>query len=140
MENKQAFGKMRKTNGSAVLEMALVLPLLIMLILGVVEFGRVLMVKQVIINAAREGARDGAIRLDDSGALSTALSVSQNYLTSSGVNIDPAVVNSSFVTTGGSSAIQVTIAYDYSSSLTDWIPGIPQILTLQAAVTMRREA
>ncbi|MBI4358324.1 MAG: pilus assembly protein [Candidatus Omnitrophica bacterium] len=126
--------------GSAMIEMTLILPLVVMLIIGVVEFSRVLMVKQVITNAAREGARAGAIRLDDSGALSTALSVSQNYLTSSGVSLDPATVNSSFVTTGGSSAVEVTISYDYNSTLSHWIPGIPGVLTLQSAAIMRREA
>ena len=139
VKKTKRFRALGKRNGSAMIEMAVILPLLVVLIVGVVEFGRILMVKQVITNAAREGARAGAIKLDDAGALSTALSVSQNYLTSSGLNGTP-TVNSSFLTTGGSSAIQVTISYNYDSSLTTWIPGIPGVLTLQAAAIMRREA
>lgn len=121
-------------------EMALVLPLLVLLLVGIVEFSRVLMVKQVITNAAREGARAAAIRLDDAGAISTAFDTSRNYLSSSGVDITNAQVNSSFLTTSGSPAIQVVVTYGYQSLLTEWIPGIPQVLTLRSAALMRREA
>ena len=132
--------KWGKRNGSAMVEMAMILPLLVVLLIGLVEFSRILMVKQVITNAAREGARAGAIRLDDSGALSTALQVSQHYLTSSGLNTGPASISPSFVVTGGSSALQVIINYNYDSSLTTWVPGIPDVLTLHATAIMRREA
>jgi len=120
-------------------EMALVLPLLILLLVGIVEFSRVLMVKQVITNAAREGARGAAIRLDDAGAITTAFNTSVNYLSASGVDVKSAQVNSSFLTTSGSPAIQVVVTYRYNSMLTEWIPGIPAILTLRSAAIMRRE-
>jgi len=47
----------RGRQGAAVVEFALVAPVFFLLILGAVEFGRVVMVKQVLTNAAREGAR-----------------------------------------------------------------------------------
>ena len=121
-------------------EMALVLPLLVVLLVGLVEFGRILMVKQVITNAAREGARAGAVRLSSTQALSTALSVSENYISASGLDTSPATVNSSFVITGGADALQVAISYNYDSMLTTWIPGIPEILTFRAVAIMRRES
>ena len=43
--------------GMAIVEMALVLPLFMMLVLGIVEFGRAMMVSNLITDAAREGAR-----------------------------------------------------------------------------------
>jgi Flp pilus assembly protein TadG len=42
--------------GQAVLEFALVLPILLLLIVGALEFGRVFFAKIVLTNAAREGA------------------------------------------------------------------------------------
>jgi len=45
-----------KNWGQAVLEFALVLPMLLLLIVGALEFGRVYFVKIVLTNAAREGA------------------------------------------------------------------------------------
>lgn len=47
--------------GTALVEMALVLPIFIAVTLGIVEFGRAMMVGQLITNAAREGARLGII-------------------------------------------------------------------------------
>ena len=122
------------------LEMALILPLLVTLLVGLVEFSRVLMVKQVITNAAREGARAGAVRLDDSGALSTARTVSQNYITSSGLDSNTVIVSPSFQVVEGSAAIRVSVEYDYESMLTHFIPGIPDTLALRTSATMRRES
>ena len=47
--------------GTALVEMALVLPIFVAVTLGIVEFGRAMMVGQLITNAAREGARLGII-------------------------------------------------------------------------------
>jgi hypothetical protein len=43
--------------GQGLVELALVFPVVMLLVLGAVEFGRFLMVRQVVITAAREGAR-----------------------------------------------------------------------------------
>ncbi len=43
--------------GAAVVEFAVVAPLLFMLTLGLMEVSRMVMVKQLLINASREGAR-----------------------------------------------------------------------------------
>lgn len=48
-------------------EMALVLPVFFMVVLGIVEFGRAMMVAQLVTNAAREGARIGVVK-DNSNA------------------------------------------------------------------------
>lgn len=55
------FHDFRKTQrGQAVVEMALVLPILIMLIFGIIEFGRILNTYMIVTNLSREGARWGA--------------------------------------------------------------------------------
>jgi len=46
-----------KRKGAAMVEMAVVLPIFFMVVLGIVEFGRAMMVGQLATNAAREGAR-----------------------------------------------------------------------------------
>ena len=51
----------QKRRGAAALEMAIVLGLLILLVFGIIEMGRAIMVNQVITNAAREGARRAVI-------------------------------------------------------------------------------
>ncbi len=48
--------------GSSIVEMAIVLPLLLMLVFGIVEFGVMFYDRQVITNASREGARAGIVQ------------------------------------------------------------------------------
>lgn len=47
--------------GLALIEMALVLPLLLLLLLGLLEYGWIFLRAQQVTNAAREGARMGAL-------------------------------------------------------------------------------
>ena len=47
----------RDTRGTALLEMALALPLMLLVAAGIFEFGRAYQTWQIITNAAREGAR-----------------------------------------------------------------------------------
>lgn len=47
--------------GAAAVEMAIVLPIFFMVVMGIVEFGRAMMVGQLVTNAARHGARQAAI-------------------------------------------------------------------------------
>ena len=51
-----------RRRGGAVVEMAVVSPLLLTLVFGVIEFGNAFMVRQMLTNAAREGARVAAIQ------------------------------------------------------------------------------
>lgn len=51
-----------RRRGGAVVEMAVVSPLLLTLVFGVIEFGNSFMVRQILTNAAREGARVAAIQ------------------------------------------------------------------------------
>lgn len=54
-----------RERGAALVEMALVLPLLLMLALGVVDFGLMINQTTLISNAAREGAREAAFGSDE---------------------------------------------------------------------------
>ncbi|NMR29402.1 TadE/TadG family type IV pilus assembly protein [Crystallibacter degradans] len=58
--------KSKSENGAAAVEFALVLPLLLLALLGVIEFGRAYNVQISLTQAAREGARYAAIHHDAS--------------------------------------------------------------------------
>ena len=60
------FRKINNQNGAAMVEFAIVLPLLLILICGVIEFGVMFYDKAVITNASREGARAGITGLGNS--------------------------------------------------------------------------
>ena len=51
----------RNTEGQALLEFALILPILLLLILGIVEFGRVWNINQMLSDITREGARRAVV-------------------------------------------------------------------------------
>lgn len=83
----------RGERGAAAVEFALVLPVLILLVLGVIEFSRVYNVQISLSNAAREGARTMAIHNDPlqakTAASLAAPSVSGPALTTANVTVSP---------------------------------------------------
>ena len=52
---------LKKQNGASAVEFAIILPLLLLLVFGIVEFGVMFFDKAMITNAAREGARNGIL-------------------------------------------------------------------------------
>ena len=51
----------RNRRGATLVEFAVVAPVMLLLVLALFEFGRLMMVEQIITNAAREGARRGIL-------------------------------------------------------------------------------
>lgn len=58
--------------GAAAVEMALVLPLLLLLLFGIIDFGRALNAQITVTEAAREGARAAALGLDGRARVTSA--------------------------------------------------------------------
>jgi Flp pilus assembly protein TadG len=55
----------QKERGAVAVEMAILLPLLLLILIGTMEFGRVFNVQNSLTQAAREGARNAAIHYSD---------------------------------------------------------------------------
>ena len=53
--------QVRNNRGQALVEFALLLPLVMLILIGIVEFGRAWQAKQTLTDAAREGARIAAV-------------------------------------------------------------------------------
>lgn len=103
--------------GTALLETALTLPLLLLVSVGIFEFGRAYQTWQVVTNAAREGARLAVLPNLAAGAVDARV---RNYLTSgqlanaAGATID--VNPAATVSIGGgatASASLVTVNYPF---------------------------
>lgn len=67
---------LRSERGAAAVELALVLPVLLVLVLGIVEFGRAFQVQATLAAAAREGARVFALGGTDAEVEAAVISAS----------------------------------------------------------------
>ena len=66
-------------DGQALVEFALVLPILVLLLIGMMEFGLLLYNQQVITNASREGARFGIVSRNPRWDVNQISAVVDNY-------------------------------------------------------------
>jgi hypothetical protein len=148
-----------RERGAVVVEFALVMPLLLLLVLGGIDWGYFFFVGQVAANAAREGARAGSlvrsgIGLDgcsDSPAGSGAVAVAGNYLQRGqlwgGMGDTRATLTCCITTacTGfapDDSAVKVTVTYQTrpgTMSLTGFLPPFLLPTSVVSTATMRRE-
>lgn len=122
--------------GAAVVEFAIIAPLFFMLVFGIIEFGRALMVQQILTNASREGARRAILEGVDEDEVKQ---VVNEYLTNASVTgTSTAVSPSNLGAVGKGTAVTVTVSVPYASVawMPSWFLGDN---TLHASSTMRGE-
>ncbi len=123
--------------GVAAVEFAVVAPLFFLLLLGMIEIGRMVMVQQVITNASREGAR---IAVLDGTTTTDVMNAVESYLTSGGVrNATVTITPDPPSEAGYDEPVTVTVRVPFSQ--VSWLP-TPMFLggvELSAVTTMRRE-
>jgi len=101
-------GDRSEDRGAAAVEFALVLPVLILLVLGMMEFSRVYNAQISLTNAAREGARSMAIHHDPALARSAASAAAPSVVPA----VSSANVTVSPTTCAVGTAVTVTIHYN----------------------------
>ncbi len=125
-----------RQRGAAAVEFALVLPLLLTLVLGAIDWGWFFFIDQLVTNAAREGARAGSVlpprpTSTASQAEDAAEQAASAYLTRA--TLTPTGVAASFTTVDGTDAIQVTITYPVGS-LTGFLSAVMPANAVATAV------
>jgi Flp pilus assembly protein TadG len=127
----------KQRRGAAVVEFAVVAPLFIMLVFGMIEYGRMVMVQQLIVNAAREGARLGVLDGATTAAVTSAVT---GYLSNASISGATVTVSPSPPSSAGYGApVSVTVSIPFSQ--VSWLPS-PMYLggkTLTTTTVMRRE-
>lgn len=63
--------KRKKQKGQGLVEFALILPILLLVILGTIEFGRIFLIYATVSNGAREGSRYGMVNPADTAGITT---------------------------------------------------------------------
>ena len=133
--------RMLNERGAVATEFALLLPVLLTILFGIIEFGMIMYSREVVTNAAREGARAGITQGPPKRTTGEIIAIADNYLANTGIN--PANVTFTVVGAGliNPNTLTVTATYPYNF-LIPWIPavvGIPNPLTIQAQTVMRHE-
>ncbi|MCE2783019.1 TadE/TadG family type IV pilus assembly protein [Limnohabitans sp.] len=103
--------------GVAVVEFALILPILLVLLVGIVDVSLALYDKAVITNASREGARAGIVARSPSLTDAQIQQVVQNYLQGALVSLGSTLalpsVHIQKGSLGGDVTLQVTVRYTF---------------------------
>ena len=132
----------RTRRGTTAIEMSVVAPVFFLMILGMIELGRMLMIRQALTNAAREGCRKAVLATtqESTSVDATIRSYLQNVIPNSGnaatcrVTVNP----SSLEGIQPDTTITTTVQVNYADA--SWMPvsilGNP---VLQGQSTMARE-
>jgi Flp pilus assembly protein TadG len=103
--------RMREDRGATAVEFAMVIPLLLVLVLGIAEFGHAFQVQGTLSAAAREGARVMALQNDPAAA--------RTAVRNAAPTLDPAITDAQITvtparcptTSTGTTNVRVTIDY-----------------------------
>jgi Flp pilus assembly protein TadG len=96
----------RAARGQGLVEFALILPVLLLIMLAILDFGRAIYAYSVVSNCAREGARYASVAPDDTaGILNTARGA--------GIALDPAQL-SVVVSQPTSDTVRVSVRYSFA--------------------------
>jgi Flp pilus assembly protein TadG len=143
--------------GASAVEFAMILPLLMLILFGIIEFSLLMYNKAMITNASREGARRGIVyRVDPANFNYLPLTDAQiqtevtnylsNYLiTLSGTSIHTTTITRAVEVSGNTLNVQVSYPYQFlivpplAALAGSGSTSLPGTLTLSSATKMRME-
>ncbi len=133
--------KSSKENGAVAVEFALVLPIFLMLVFGIVEFGRAYNIQVSLSEAARETARYTAIHSSEAGfsaanAKAVGISAAPSVALAP-ANIQIAYSSGTACAAGQSVVVTINVVTPYLTGLPGLIPGMPANLNISSKGVMR---
>lgn len=144
----RAFGRRlrREESGQALAEFALIMPVLFLLIAGILGFGRAWNLQQVVVDAAREGARAAVVQdigtTDSITGVQYVRHIINVRLRNAAVDTTTATINIAghWRIQGDSMHVAVNVPYELPllSVLMNWAVGSPNF-NLHSTTTMRNE-
>jgi len=135
---RKSFRQAQQRHGAAIVEFAVVSPILILMILGMIDVGRAVMVQNLLTNAARDGARAAVL---DGASASAIESEVESFLAASSVSGATVTVSPNPLTTATQGdPVTVTVQVPFSS--VSWLPASPYFagVNLQSTIIMRKES
>jgi Flp pilus assembly protein TadG len=131
--------KNKGRRGAALVESAIVMPLVILLVFGVIEYGWMFLKSQEICNAARGGARAGIRFGANAGTVTSAVTTAMTNagMSGSGYTVTLTPSDPTTLSPGQSLTVQVSVPYANIGAIN--IALIPTPTNLRASVVMARE-
>jgi Flp pilus assembly protein TadG len=126
----------RQRRGVAAVEFAFVAPIFFLMVIGIIEIGRAMMVQQVLINASRVGARRAVMLSSDEQSVIDAVT---EYAAGVGVNGVQTTVTPNPATAAPGEPVTVSVGIGFNQ--VSWLPA-PWIMggrDLTSASVMRKE-
>jgi len=142
---RTSLSRRRGERGAALIEAAITVPIILLISVGIFEFGRAYQTSQVLTNAAREGARLAVLDGPTDTDVRTRVN---NYLTGGGLTslaADKIVINRT-VPFNGATASQITVNYPFEFMVLNPVVRLVtpssragEPLTITASTLMRNE-
>lgn len=129
-----------ETSGASAVEFALVLPLLLLLILGMVEFGTLFYRQAIISWSSREAARTGIVQVTPKPTARQVEAVVSSVLSKAGLGISTAAIT--VTGAGGAFGTDLTVLVESPyrfQFLPALAPGMPSSMTLRGRTVMKHE-
>ncbi len=130
--------------GQALVEFAIIIPILLAVLLGIVEFARAWQIQQVVTNAAREGARFAVLATTTTDA--SIATVMDTYMSSANMDMSYTSYNIRNLVNQSGDPDTITVSYDYQYSLFGPVinllgggGGTPGSVNLSSTSIMRNE-
>ena len=125
---------LKDEKGQNIVEFALVVPMLLLLVFGIAEFGRAWMTRNILTGAAREAVR---IAVVPAGTIATATARANQVLASAGITTATVSLNDDGISFG---TITATVSYNFPVVVVGFIPGLNRMqIPLTSTTTMRKE-
>ena len=126
----------RDRKGASAVEFAVMAPIFALFVFGIIEFGRTMMVQQVLVNSSRVGARLASMPNQTTSSVVSAAEEYAEGASVTGVNVT-VTPDPSTVTAGDLITVNVSVPFDQVSWLPSaWFMGGRQ---LESESVMRRE-
>ena len=108
----------RRRLGATITEFAIIAPIFFLFVLSSFEFGRAIMVQQILTNAAREGARQAIVENAVAADVVTSVTSYLSGTTVAGVTVTVDPTSLQTIGFGDEVTVTVTVPYDQVS----WLP------------------
>lgn len=140
MSGRRWGGAWTDERGQALAEFALVLPMILLFIAGIIEFGRAWNIKQAVTDAAREGARYAVVQDPDIESTDDVKAKIEERLALASIDSSIIAFSGDFHVAGGETTVTVSTDHRMGliGTLLEWA-GAPSMVTISTQATMRSE-